>query len=125
MCGIMDILVCDDAIFMRKYLHKLVTENGHNVIAEATNPDEAVKYYEQYAPDLVLLDIIMPKGEIAEDGIEALTEIIKRDPDAKVVMCSSMGQENLIEEAQRIGAVDFISKPFKPDEILQVISRCA
>lgn len=121
----MDILVCDDAIFMRKYLQKIVTENGHRVIAEATNPDEAVKFYVQHVPDLVLLDIIMPKGEIAEDGIEALSEILKHDPDAKVVMCSSMGQEALIEEAARIGAVDFVSKPFKPNEILQVIARYA
>jgi two-component system, chemotaxis family, chemotaxis protein CheY len=119
----MDILVCDDAIFMRKYLLKILTSKGHNVVAEATNPDEAIKFFEDYSPNLVLLDIIMPKGEFADDGMEALTEILRIDPDAKVVMCSSMGQENLVIQAMDIGAQDFISKPFKPNEILEVLSK--
>ena len=119
----MDILVCDDAVFMRKYLQKIITSYGHNMVAEATNPDEAIKLFEKHDPDLVLLDIIMPAGEIAADGMGALTEILRIDPDAKVVMCSSMGQETLVSQAIEIGAQDFISKPFKPQAILEVLSR--
>lgn len=119
----MNIMICDDAVFMRKYLEKIITENGHTIVAEATNPDEAVNLFNEHRPDLVLLDIIMPKGDLAADGIEALSHIMKIDSDANVVMCSSMGQEGLVAEAEKIGAKDFISKPFKPDEIISVLSR--
>jgi two-component system chemotaxis response regulator CheY len=118
-----DVLICDDALFMRKYLQKIIEKSGNNVVAEAKNPDEAIDFYEEHKPDLVLLDIIMPVGKKAADGIEALALIMKNDPKAKVVMCSSMGQDNLINEAKEIGAKDFIAKPFKPQEIIQVLSK--
>ena len=118
-------MVCDDAIFMRKFLKKVIEQNGDKVIAEATNPDEAIDYYMQHKPDLMLLDIIMPRGKKASDGIEALRAIISQDPKAKVVMCSSLGQEKLIDEAKQIGAVDFIAKPFQPKQITQVLSKFA
>jgi len=121
----LNVMVCDDAIFMRKFLKKVIEQNGDKVIAEATNPDEAIDYYMQHKPDLMLLDIIMPRGKKASDGIEALRAIISQDPKAKVVMCSSLGQEKLIEEAKKIGAVDFIAKPFKPNQITQVLSKFA
>ncbi|MCB2171486.1 response regulator [archaeon] len=121
----LNVMVCDDAIFMRKFLKKVIEQNGDMVIAEATNPDEAIDYYMQLKPDLMLLDIIMPRGKKASDGIEALRAIISQDPKAKVVMCSSLGQEKLIEEAKRIGAVDFIAKPFQPNQITQVLSKFA
>jgi two-component system, chemotaxis family, chemotaxis protein CheY len=121
----LNVMVCDDAIFMRKFLKKVIEQNGNKVIAEATNPDETIDFYTQYKPDLMLLDIIMPRGEKASDGIEALRAIISQDPKAKIVMCSSLGQEKLIEEAKQIGAVDFIAKPFQPKQITQVLSKFA
>lgn len=119
----MNVLICDDALFMRKYLQKIIEKSGNKVVAEAKNPDEAIDFYREHKPDLVLLDIIMPAGKKASDGIEALDHIMKNDPKAKVVMCSSMGQDNLINEARDKGAKGFISKPFKPQEIIQVLSK--
>ena len=121
----LNVMVCDDAIFMRKFLKKVIEQNGDKVIAEATNPDEAIDFYMQHKPDLMLLDIIMPRGQKASDGIEALRAIISQDPKARIVMCSSLGQEKLIEEAKQIGAVDFIAKPFQPKQITQVLSKFA
>ncbi len=118
-----DVLICDDALFMRKYLQKIIEKSGNNVVAEAKNPDEAIDFYMEYKPDLVLLDIIMPAGKKAVDGIEALAHIMKNDPKAKVVMCSSMGQDKLVNEAKDLGAKDFIAKPFKPQEIIRVLSK--
>jgi two-component system chemotaxis response regulator CheY len=118
-----DVLICDDALFMRKYLQKIIEKSGNNVVAEAKNPDEAIDFYEEHKPDLVLLDIIMPAGKKAVDGIEALAHIMKGDPKAKVVMCSSMGQDKLVNEAKDLGAKDFIAKPFKPQEIIRVLSK--
>ncbi len=120
-----NVMICDDALFMRKYLKRIVEKTGDRVVAEATNPDEAINFYNEHKPDLVLLDIIMPKGELASDGIEALAKIMKNDPDAKVVMCSSMGQQSLINEAKKIGAKDFIAKPFKPQDVIDKIAKYA
>lgn len=119
----LNIMLCDDAIFMRKYLRKVIEDHGDRVVAEATNPDEVIEFYTKFEPDLVLLDIIMPRGEKAKDGVEALKQIIVEDPSANVVMCSSLGQDKLIKKAKKIGAKDFISKPFKPYQIIQILSR--
>ncbi len=121
--GMVSVLICDDAIFMRKYLQKIIEKSGNTVVAEATNPDEAIDRYELHKPDLVLLDIVMPQGEKAADGIGALRQILSKNYNANVVMCSSMGQEYLVKEAKEIGAKGFISKPFKPKEIIQVLSK--
>jgi two-component system chemotaxis response regulator CheY len=119
----LNVMVCDDSAFMRKILRKVIEENGDKVVAEAANPDEAILYYSKYKPDLMLLDIIMPKGKIAADGIEALKSILSSDANAKIVMCSSLGQEQLIQEAKKIGATGFIAKPFKTDQIIEILSR--
>jgi len=117
------IMIVDDASFMRAVLKKIVLQAGHEVVAEAGNGDEAIVQYQVSKPDLVLMDIIMPPGPRARDGIEALKQIVAADPAAKVVMCSSMGQQSLIVEAIKSGAKDFVIKPFQPQKVLEALSK--
>ena len=118
-----EILIVDDASFMRNVLKRIVLQAGHEVVAEAGTGDEAIVLYRQHKPDLVLLDIVMPAGAMAKDGIEALKKIVSEDPSAKCVMCSSMGQQSLIVEALKSGAKDFVTKPFKPNKVLEVLCK--
>lgn len=113
------ILVVDDAMFMRRIIKNALSSGGYNDFAEADDGTKAVTLYKQYKPDLVLLDITMP----GKSGLEVLSEILSEDRKAKVVMCSAIGQEETIEKAVRIGAVDYITKPFKNEEILEVIKN--
>jgi two-component system chemotaxis response regulator CheY len=113
------ILIVDDAAFMREMLRDLLSEEGYEIAAEAADGDEAVSAYDEYSPDLVMLDIVMPR----KSGLEALREIVARDPEAKVVMCSALGQESLVMEALDAGAKDFVVKPFKPDRAIDVIKK--
>ena len=117
------VLIADDASFMRNVLKRIVLQAGHDVIAEAGSGDEAILMYRQHQPDLVLMDIVMPAGEMAKDGIEALKQIMSESPEAKCVMCSSMGQQSLIVEALKSGAKDFVTKPFKPQKVLEVLAK--
>jgi two-component system chemotaxis response regulator CheY len=117
------IMIVDDASFMRAVLKKIVLQAGHEVVAEAANGDDAITQFGQAKPDLVLMDIVMPPGPKAKDGIEALRQIVASDPAAKVVMCSSMGQQSLITEAIKSGAKDFVVKPFQPTKVIEVLSK--
>jgi len=117
------VLIVDDASFMRMVLKKIILQSGNRVIAEASNGDEAIMMYKRYKPDLVFLDIVMPPGKLTKDGLDALKIIMKEHPEAKVIMCSSMGQQTLITEALKIGAKDFVVKPFRPVKVLEVISK--
>lgn len=112
------VLLVDDAAFMRMRCAKLLTENGYSV-DEAENGQEAVEKYQAIKPDLVLMDITMP----VMDGLAAVTEIRKIDPDAKIVMCSALGQQNTVMSAIKAGAKDFIVKPYQPEKILSTIKR--
>ncbi|MBT9777827.1 response regulator [Clostridium sp. MCC353] len=111
------ILVVDDALFMRAMLKKILKEGGFNHILEALDGDEACSIYEEERPDLVLMDISMPKL----NGIEALKRIREMNPQALVIMCSAVGQEAMIVEALEAGALEFIIKPFKPEHILKPV----
>lgn len=111
------ILVVDDALFMRAMLKKVLNEAGFDQVIEAVDGEEAAFIYEKEKPDLVLMDISMPKL----NGIEALKRIKKRDPEALVIMCSAVGQEAMIIEAMDAGAYEFIVKPFKPEQIIRSI----
>lgn len=117
------VMVVDDASFMRAVLKRIILQSGHEVIAEATNGDEAINQYQTTRPDLVLMDIVMPPTPKARDGIEALKNIVTANPGAKVVMCSSMGQQALIAEALKSGAKDFVIKPFQPQKVMEVLSK--
>ena len=114
-----NILVCDDAAFMRMMIKDILTKNGYNVAGEAENGAKAVEKYNELKPDLVLMDITMPEM----DGIQALKKIKEADPGAMVIMCSAMGQESMVVDAIRFGALDFIVKPFKPDRVLQTVQK--
>lgn len=113
------ILIVDDAAFMREMLRDLLSEEGYEIVAEAADGDEAVAAYAEHSPDLVMLDIVMPR----KSGLEALREIVASDAEATVVMCSALGQESLVMEALDAGAKDFVVKPFKPDRALDVIKK--
>jgi two-component system, chemotaxis family, chemotaxis protein CheY len=117
------VLVVDDATFMRAVLKKIILQSGHEVIGEASNGDEAINQFQNTKPDLVLMDIVMPPTPRAKDGIEALKQIMTADSNAKVVMCSSMGQQSLITEALKSGAKDFVIKPFQPQKVMEVLAK--
>ncbi len=114
-----NILVVDDAAFMRMMIKDIVTKNGYNVVGEAQNGMEAVELYTKCKPDLVTMDITMPE----KDGISAVKDIMALDPGARVIMCSAMGQQALVMEAIKAGARDFLVKPFKADRVLQAIEK--
>lgn len=118
-----NVLIVDDATFMRAVLKKIILQAGHEVVAEAANGDEAIKQFENTNPDLVLMDIVMPPTASAKDGIEALKQIRTAHQEAKIVMCSSMGQQTLITEALKAGAKDFIIKPFQPQKVMEVLAK--
>lgn len=113
------VLVVDDAPFMRNSLRKLLAEKGWEVIGEAGNGKEALTQYEALKPDVVTMDITMPEM----DGISAVKAIIQKDPRAKVVMCSALGQQDRIVEAIRSGARDFIVKPFQKERVYAAIEK--
>lgn len=113
------IMIVDDAEFMRMVIKDILLKHGHEVVAEAGDGEEAVKTYLEVKPDIVLMDVIMP----GMDGKEALQELLTMDPGAKVIMCSSIGHQALITESVKIGAMDFIVKPFKPDGMLDVVRK--
>ena len=113
------ILTVDDAAFMRKVIKDTLSKAGYADIFEAEDGAQAVEKYNEVKPDLVLMDITMPNM----DGLEALKAIRAADPNANVVMCSAMGQESMVVEAIKLGALDFIVKPFKADRILQTVQK--
>ena len=113
------VLIVDDAAFMREMLRDLLTEAGYEIVGEAVDGDQAVALFREISPDVVTLDIVMPR----KSGLEALREIHALDPDACVIMCSALGQEALVMQALEAGARDFIVKPFKPDQALGVIEK--
>jgi two-component system, chemotaxis family, chemotaxis protein CheY len=112
------ILVVDDAAFMRMRCSKLLTDNGYEVV-EAENGLDAIAKYKASKPDAVLLDITMPEM----DGLTALKEIRKVDPEAKVAMVTAMGQQSMIMDAIKSGAKDFVVKPFQPDRVLAAVKK--
>ncbi|TCL63763.1 two-component system chemotaxis response regulator CheY [Hydrogenispora ethanolica] len=113
------VLVVDDALISRKFLGRILAEGGHEVVGEASNGREAVRIYPELLPDIVTMDITMPDM----NGIQALKEIRKIDPKAKVVMCTAMGQKYLILEAIQAGAVDFLVKPFEKEVVLEAFRK--
>lgn len=114
-----NILLVDDAAFMRMMLKDILTKNGYTVVGEAENGLKAIDKYRELKPDLALMDITMPEM----DGLQALKKIKGEWPDAKVVMCSAMGQQAMVIEAIQSGARDFIVKPFQPDRVIEAVRK--
>ena len=113
------VLVVDDAAFMRKMVTDALTKGGHEVIGEASNGIEAVERYRELRPELTTLDITMPE----KDGLAALQEIIGLDPSARVIMCSALGQESKVLESIKLGARDFVVKPFQPARVQEAVEK--
>lgn len=113
------VLVCDDAIFMRTMISDILTQAGYEVIGEAETGKQAVERFKELNPDLVTMDIVMPDM----GGIDAVREIVKIAPNARVLMCSAMGQQALVVEAIQAGAKDFVVKPFQPSRVLEAVQR--
>lgn len=113
------VLVVDDAAFMRMMLTNMLTKGGHEVIGQAENGKQAVELYSSLLPDLVTMDITMPEM----DGLEALKLIMGKDANAKIVMCSAMGQQAMVLDAVKSGAKDFIVKPFEETKILETVNK--
>jgi two-component system chemotaxis response regulator CheY len=114
-----DILIADDLKFIKLVLRELVEKAGFRVVGEASNGEEAVELYQNKRPDVVLMDITMPKM----DGLAALKQILKFDPEAKIIMCSALGQQSLIVQALQLGAKDFIVKPFREERVVAAIKN--
>ena len=113
------VLIADDASFMRQMIREIIEPEGHEVVGEATNGIEAVDLYEELQPDLVTMDIVIPK----RSGIDAVKAIHAEQPTACIVMCSALGQETLVREALQAGARDVIVKPFKPESVIATLKK--
>ncbi|RFU68869.1 response regulator [Bacillus sp. V59.32b] len=113
------VLITDDAAFMRMMIKDILSKNGFEIVGEAADGAQAVEMYKEFQPDLVTMDITMPEM----DGITALKEIQKINPNAKVIMCSAMGQQAMVIDAIQAGAKDFIVKPFQADRVLEAINK--
>jgi len=113
------ILIVDDAAFMRMMIRDILTKNGYEVVGEAQDGAQAIEKYKELNPDLITMDITMPEM----DGIAALKEIRKLDSNAKVIMCSAMGQQAMVIDAIQAGAKDFIVKPFQADRVIEAIKK--
>ncbi len=111
------ILVADDAFFMREMIREIVESEGFEVVGEASDGIEAIDQFRRLQPDIVTMDIVMPR----KSGIDAVRGIMELDSTACIVMCSALGQESLVTEAIRVGARDFIVKPFKPESVVATL----
>lgn len=111
------ILVADDAAFMRKMIRMTLSEVSLNNIVEAKDGVEAVDLFKEKHPDLVLLDITMEK----KTGLEALAEIMQADPEARVIMCTAIGQQQTVMDALALGACDYVIKPFQKDKLVEAV----
>ena len=117
--GAKRVLIVDDAVVMRMMIKGILNKNGYEVVGEAQNGLEAVEKYRSLVPDLVTMDMVMPEM----DGIAAVKQIVADHPDARIIMCTSMGQQALVVEAIQAGAKSFITKPFQPPKILETIQK--
>ena len=113
------VLIADDASFMRQMIRDIIEPEGFEVVGEASDGVEVVDKFKELHPDMVMMDIVMPK----RSGIDAVKGIVAMDPTARIVMCSALGQESLVMEAIEAGAADFVVKPFKAEDVQQVVRK--
>lgn len=114
-----NVMIVDDAAFMRMMLKDILSKNGFTVIGEAENGALAVEKYMDLKPNLVIMDITMPEM----DGLQAVREIRKRDPQARIIMCSAMGQQAMVIDAIQSGAKDFVVKPFQAERVIEAVTK--
>jgi len=115
------VLITDDTAFMRMTLRNVIQKNGFTVIGEAADGEDAVAKYKELKPDLVTMDITMPKM----DGITAIKEIMKYDSNARIIVCSAMGQKPMVIDALNAGARDFLVKPFDAQRVIEALNKAA
>ncbi len=115
------VLITDDTAFMRMTLRNVIQRNGFEVVGEAADGEDAVNKYKELNPDLVTMDITMPKM----DGITAIKEIMKIDNDAKIIVCSAMGQKPMVIDALNAGARDFLVKPFDAQRVIEALEKAS
>jgi two-component system chemotaxis response regulator CheY len=113
------VLIVDDAAFMRMMIKDILSKNGYEIVGDAENGAIAISKYKDLMPDLVIMDITMPEV----DGVTAVKEIKKLNNDAKVIMCSAMGQQAMVIESIQAGARDFIVKPFQADRVIEAVKK--
>jgi two-component system, chemotaxis family, chemotaxis protein CheY len=113
------VLIVDDAAFMRMMIKDILSKNGFEIVGEAENGTIAVEKWKELRPELTMMDITMPE----KDGITAVKDIKQIDPNAKIIMCSAMGQQAMVIEAIQAGARDFIVKPFQPDRVIEAVRK--
>lgn len=111
------VLIVDDSKYLRLMIRKILKKHGHNIVAEAGTGVEAIEMYKQNMPNVVTMDVVMPKM----NGLVAIKEIIEMDPDARIVVVTALGHEPLVRQALKIGAKDFVIKPFKVDQLVQAV----
>ncbi|MBP3782853.1 MAG: response regulator [Butyrivibrio sp.] len=115
------VLVVDDSRTSRRILKDILDRAGYKVVGEAINGKEGVAYYVKFQPDIVTMDITMPEM----DGIEALRQIKRENPEAKVIMITAAGQKDKMMEAVKLGAAEFVSKPFVEETVLEALRHCS
>jgi len=113
------ILIADDSLFMRRILTDILSEQYE--VIEADSGAKALEQFEKESPDLVLLDIIMPEGE--EEGVIVLRSIIEKNPEAQVVMITAVGQDAIIDQCRKLGAKDYIVKPFDAKRVAETVEK--
>ncbi len=113
------VMIVDDAAFMRMMLKDVLTKNGYTVVGEAENGAVSVDKYMDLKPNLTIMDITMPEM----DGLQAVKEIRKRDSQARIIMCSAMGQQAMVIEAIQSGAKDFVVKPFQAERVIEAVTK--
>ena len=113
------ILIVDDALFTRTMLRNILTENGFKAVVEAETGTEAIWAYERWQPDLVIMDINMPEM----DGMTAVGNIMNIDPEARIIICSALGEPHLMKEALEAGVIEFIMKPFQSEKVIEAIEK--
>jgi two-component system chemotaxis response regulator CheY len=111
------ILIVDDSFYMRTMLKNMLTDAGYEVVGEAANGQQALEMAAETKPDLITLDVILPDNT----GLDVLKGIRAEQPDVKVVMCSAVGQEIIVNEALESGATAYIVKPFSEEKVLEIV----
>ena len=114
-----NVLIVDDLAFIKIVLRDIIEKAGFRVIGEASNGEQAISMYQDTRPDVVLMDITMP----GMDGLTALKKIREIDESARVIICSALGQQQLIVQAIQLGAKDFIVKPFQPQRVVSALKK--
>ncbi len=113
------VLICDDALFMRSLVASVLRGAGYEIVGEASTGGEAVARFDELRPDVMTMDLLMPEM----GGIDAIRAIRAKHPDARIAVCSAMGQERLIQEAREAGACAFLVKPFTPEAMLAAVAQ--